>query len=311
MDPLLATLILFWLVRRAIEDGWAGIHGRTSPRIERRRAQHELEQKRRADLGRPTLGQAVAGRVVQRIAEPRERGAARRYFAELWDDAWVDAATSHREKRKKRARKAEQQAEVIDVQLCPECRLRWVTPPWTHCIGCERDQAERQSPPAAPADDEAPIPDEPIEAQGDVVDLGPDTEPIYMGQPVDDIPARPEPTPVPETDRKDTPMTTPSTINGDTVSPLENLGYADACREFNQQVVIKLDTLANNLAGVGFGAEYVQIIRDAHAGGQAFDTSTVQAQTEYAEHVRVQAELLGDIDLRDTLDDTYLAARGA
>lgn len=114
MDPVSAWLLVLatmWVLRAAAEDGYATVRGLPeSPRIARRRARQQLAQQHIAMTGQPTIGQAVASRVAQRIANPRrEIGPARRYLAGLWEDSWEDAATRHEERRRKREERRREQ----------------------------------------------------------------------------------------------------------------------------------------------------------------------------------------------------------
>ncbi len=294
MDPLTLTWLIVlaaaYFIRRSAEDGWAAVNGRTSPRIERRRAQHELAQKQRADLGRPTIGQAVTGRIAERIAEPRERGAFRRFVAELWEDSWVDAADWHRKRRARRTN-PDGPTRAMASRLCAgECG-RWVTSPWTHCVACEQDTTD----------------DDPADWWADADEVGMSDDDYLDAEVIDEPtePIDPEPIPAPEPTRKDTPVPH-QTINGDTVSPLENLAFATGCMDLDAAIRTELDTMLNNLSAAGVGPALIGAVADVKAASERFGSGAMGARTEYAEHVAVQAEIAGDAELRDTVRGTYL-----
>lgn len=294
----LFCLATAWLVRHLVEDGWAGAQGRESPRVGRRRAQHELAQKHRADTGVPTVGQAVTGRVAARIAEPRERGAFRRFLAELWQDAWVDAADQHRARRARRTQPAEP-TRAMASRLCAGGCGRWVSGEWTHCTACDHGtQTDDDEPADWWGEDPPPAPD----------DLSDITDDDYLDA---DLINEPAPNPAPEPPRKDTPMTAPTTINGDTVSPLENLGFATACLTLNAAILTELDTMANNLAAAGVGDSLIRTVRDVASAADQFATGAGGARSEYAAHVAVQADIAGDTELRNTVRGTYLDTANA
>lgn len=157
MDPLtvwIFCLATAWFIRRAVEDGWASINGRESPRIAQRRAKQELAQQ-----GGRTIGQAVSGRIADRIAEPREAGPLRRYLADLWEDSWEDARVRHEDRRRRRAEREQQELDVVDAPDDDEVRTYpcrgagcdvLVVEPAKWCDDClaqmRNDQARRAEP---------------------------------------------------------------------------------------------------------------------------------------------------------------------
>lgn len=375
MDPIsigLGILMVGCFLRYMAEEGWAAVNGRPSPRLARRRDRHEIAEKQRADLGRPTIGQAltgwlvaILGRIAGRIVDPPPPGPLRRLVAEVWEDSWVDVTDWHRAKRERRRRREEQGPDVETVVLDRhECACgRTIYGELERCAACQlaHDRQEQAAPPAdhcqmcehtgiiAVADCACPnVPGGCACAvywarmnrpPHDVVDAEPAPEPvrptecIYCGvnpvvfpelhcddcvrpRPAPDPESTeptdqpdPEPTPAPVPDRKD--PTVAPTINGDTVSPLENLGWADASRAMNADIGQRLGTIADNLAGAGCGHDFVQVVHDIRQAAERFDAATAEAQEVYARHVHHQAELAGDPDLARTVDGTYLSSATA
>jgi hypothetical protein len=114
VDPVtiwIFCLATAWVIRNLAEDGYAAVRGRTSPRIARRQAAYELAQKHAATTGTPTVGQAVTGRIADRIANPRPPGPFRRYLSGLWEDSWEDAQERHEQRRERRAEQRRKQEE--------------------------------------------------------------------------------------------------------------------------------------------------------------------------------------------------------
>src|SRR5262245_16336023 len=74
---VIATIVTRKSLRNTVVDGWHGLHGRQSPRMER----------------------AAARRTARR------EGALTRYLSELWRDSWDEALDHHRDHRRRRADK--------------------------------------------------------------------------------------------------------------------------------------------------------------------------------------------------------------
>ena len=301
MELLLISFALLWFIRRAVEDGWAASQGRESPRIARRRAQHELAQRHRADTGAPTIGQAVTGRIAQRIAEPRERGALRRFVAELWEDSWVDASDWHRARRARRDRQEQGDPDVeetvLDSRPCSGGCGRWVAGELDLCSACveSRYTWHYDDPDPDLDEDPDPIPDEPP---------APPQADTRQHDPV--------PPPAPAPLRKEAqPVTTPTTIDGDTISPLDNLAFATGCLNLNAAIAVELDTIIGNLNGAGVGPALIQAVADVKAAADQFGVAADRARAAYAQHVATQADIVGDTELRDTVAGTYLDAAHA
>jgi hypothetical protein len=159
---VMATL---WLVRMLAEEAWAAVRGQTSPRIERRRAREKLA----ADCGKPTIGQALAFRVADRIAHPPRRQWAvklRGLLDEMWDDALAEARVRHQHAHEARLRAAETRRKgrprpprgngwqartgadaptgeprsgksgPLVLEQCGRCGYAYVAAPATICDGC-------------------------------------------------------------------------------------------------------------------------------------------------------------------------------
>ncbi|WP_219414159.1 hypothetical protein [Pseudonocardia nigra] len=166
MDPVtiwIFCLATAWFIRRAVEDGYAAVRGRTSPRIARRQAAYELAQQQAAATGTPTIGQAATGRLANRIANPRPPGPFRRYLSGLWEDSWNDAEERREERRRRRAEQRREQAErdaeqrreqaereaagrpdpddALRTRKCRGCDVL-VVEPLEWCAGCQ--SAERR-----------------------------------------------------------------------------------------------------------------------------------------------------------------------
>lgn len=429
MDPftLVVVVAIGWLIRNAAEDSWAAIRGGESPRIARRRARQQITVQQAAATGRPTVGQAVAGRVATRIADRPEHGLLRplrEYLGERWADALSDSLDAHRRRREERVERDSTtgtEAPVLVARLCeggcgrlvtydgpcrvcartsppaapepepepepdpapepqPEPQPRAAPPRGTHpgicrvcmthpvatdvtgrCAKCSRGKfgyphycpgqcgepvnsrgdwcpactADRnrstarqptppppppghdespQAPPAAQHDEPPQPPDAPdtvvaelciggcgtyVVGDGPCPDCNEDREPPAL--------ETPEPAPAPDAHQEGpTPVTAPQIISGDIGSPQEALAFCDANLQVNGAALDALDTVINNLAGEGVGREFLDIIGSAFDALDTAGSAVDGARDQYVNHVRVQADLLADDDLRDTVKG-YLA----
>lgn len=320
MDPLTLTLVFAmaagWFVRNAVEDGLATWRGRESPRIARRRARHDLDLARQRAGDGPTIGQAVTGRVAHRIANPPDRHPALEYLALRWADAWDEATERHNDRVRRRAIERARAADAErDDPAGPRDRTDYAD---------IHDAEEVDQPP--PDDDRDGQPDESTgrphrwacqkcgaPADGLLCDdcLGlnrprPEPEPDDRPGDTSQTPG-PLPDQEPVTTRKDPPVSTPNTINGDVGSPTEALAFCAGALDLNTAVVYELATATDNLRGEGVGEDFLAILEQARdaVGGCSFAVDG--ARTLYADHVAAQADLLSDPDLRDTVTG-YLSA---
>lgn len=148
MELIAFCLLVSWaLVRYAATDMAAVVTGNTPPRhaerMARMRLDHEEYMARLRHRRHPTIGEAVAGRIASRIATPKPprdrsgQGPARRFFAELWEDAWNDAC----ERRAEHHRRAK--AGVLPRQraarVVRDAARRWAT-------GWRRPRPAREEP---------------------------------------------------------------------------------------------------------------------------------------------------------------------
>ena len=111
MEVLLFSIVLAWgLVRYSVTDLVATAKGTQSPRYRERKQRLKQEHERRMARMQagPTLGQAVAGRIAQRIATPKQpqehtgSGPARRFFSQVWEQSWnnaTDRVHNHRDRK--------------------------------------------------------------------------------------------------------------------------------------------------------------------------------------------------------------------
>lgn len=170
------------------------------------------------------------------------------------------------------------------VRLCGTCH----TPLYSHepgpdCGPCQVAAAARAaaSEPAEPADDLDDLDDDPT-----------DTQPIEI----------PEPTPAPDSHQEGhTPMTAPNIISGDIGSPREAVDFCDGNQQVNTAATDALHTAIANLGSQGIGVGFLNVMADPLAPIEQAGMAVDEARGQYLEHVRVQAELLADPDLRDTL----------
>ncbi|WP_226351796.1 hypothetical protein [Pseudonocardia sp. ICBG601] len=110
METILLVSLLVWgLARYAGTEVIATARGTEPPRLRdrRRRAERAHERRMAKDARRsgPTIAEALAARVAERIAHPRGRrepGPARKALGEWWADGW-DYATDRRRQRHERA----------------------------------------------------------------------------------------------------------------------------------------------------------------------------------------------------------------
>jgi len=110
MEPVIFSLLVAWaLVRYGATDLVATARGTESPRYRERRERQALQHERwmaRTQRG-PTIGQAVATRVANRIAHPKPprdrttQGPFRRFLGEWWEDSW-NHATERRHRHHER-----------------------------------------------------------------------------------------------------------------------------------------------------------------------------------------------------------------
>lgn len=189
----LAMLVATAVTRYGVTDLVATVKGTESPRHRERaqRAQlaHEREMTRLRNRHGPTIGEAVAGRIAHRIAEPkppRDRSGqrpARAYFGRLWEDSWNDAVHRH-DRRHERAQAGDLPRQRAARKAQEAVRLRWQR------YQSRRDQhagegqgaaawtAERTDPGAAPSRDDTagpPAPQDVVDAE--VVDDEPQHDP--------------------------------------------------------------------------------------------------------------------------------------
>ncbi|MPY80876.1 MAG: hypothetical protein GEV04_21050 [Actinophytocola sp.] len=100
MEPVIFSLLVAWaLVRYGATDLVATARGTESPRYRERRERQARQHERwmaRTQRG-PTIGQAVAARIANRIAHPKPprdrttQGPFRRFLGEWWEDSWNHA----------------------------------------------------------------------------------------------------------------------------------------------------------------------------------------------------------------------------
>lgn len=294
---LLATM---WLARILAEELWSAIRGKESPRIGRRRAREQLAR----DTGNPTVGQALAFRVAQRIAHPPKRrwaSALRGLLDEVWADALAEARLRHQRAHEARmrthwARRPPQGApfhaetgtdgpatpaaeDVVDTRPCRYCGIAWVVEPEEFCTACE------EQPWPAPTD--------------------PDPA---------DNPPRPQQTddnPQPDERKAIIMATATHTINGDVRDPRTALAFATSCRGFNDAAVRELDILANNMRQVGLGPGPIGEIRVLADAARSYSASNSRSVKTYAQHVVTQQDIAYDDDLKNTVRRTYLDTHGS
>ena len=111
MEPVIFSVLVAWaLVRYGATDLIATACGTESPRYRERRERQARQHERwmaRTQRG-PTIGQAVATRIANRIAHPKPprdrttQGPFRRFLGEWWEDSWNHATeTRHRHHERK------------------------------------------------------------------------------------------------------------------------------------------------------------------------------------------------------------------
>jgi hypothetical protein len=300
---VMATL---WLVRMLAEEAWAAIRGQTSPRIERRRSRERLA----AECGKPTIGQAVAFRVADRIAHPPQRRWAvklRGLLDEMWDDALTEARVRHQHAHEARMRAAQKRRaarprpprgrgweartgsdappppaeDVIDTWPCQGCDgYRQVLDPDELCDTC---QAEPDPYPWPPPDDAAT--DEPPASPPDNIDQ-------------------------PDLRKAPTMPTATFTISGDVRDPRTALNAAETMRGANNAIADEMDTLLNNMRLAELGQGMLDAIASLADEQRSYADSNAEQCRVYAGQVLAQQDIYDDDDLRDTVRDTYLDMQG-
>lgn len=297
MEMLVFSLICAWVSMRYIGgDAIAAVRGTESPRIRDRRAREQLACDRAtAGLG-PSVGQAITGRIADRIAHPpekRPRGPAREALAAWWQDVWAEADRRRRER--------------LEVQ-----RRRATTPP-------ER----RPSPPPPPPDVETDVIDV-IDAEivdDEPVDTGP-TDEDYTGptEPVSLDKDPPAPTDPPATEdpvatvhpiRGDLTMTTTSDLSGETLDPVAASAFVAGCSRVASDLVASIDQSLASLRERGVAGKPIEHLVQMQesftiAAGHASD-----ADVFFQDHIGKQQDLAADETLAGTVEDTYLGAGNA
>lgn len=142
MEPFVFALLMAWaLVRYGVTDLVATVNGTESPRYRER--QQRLTQQHERTIARlqtgPTVGQAVAGRLAQRIAHPKpptdrsEHHPLRRFLSQWWEDSWNHATERrHRHHERKHHGKLPRQRAAHKVkESCRHWYQRWRARPRT------------------------------------------------------------------------------------------------------------------------------------------------------------------------------------
>ncbi len=264
MDPvtiMLFGLAVLWMIRRGAEDVASIATGNESPRVTRLKM-------RRAE-NRLTVVEALGVRLARFIAQgrdpDRERGPARLYLSELWADSWTEVRRWHARQVAKRR------------------------PPI--------DDAPRPAQASAPAYYDDAVDAEVVDGPFYDDDIDPDVDPETT-----------EPDPARETDREDpSPMSTNNGVPADTVvvdgnvlTPRGLLEYGTNCRATNAGIDTQLEQMIAAMRKAGLSPTCIALVGRVMAAGDGFKIGVNGAITEYAEHVRIQAELAGDHALRDT-----------
>ena len=181
---VIAMFVGFW--RYGVVDAIASWRGQPTARAQDRALRQEAaakaaHERRQANLG-PTVGQALAARLAQRIADqrggepkpPREPDALYRMASNWWMDVVDDADRRHAERRMARLNAERRrdglpvidveepaEADIVDgevveeVHWCAACRRHEVPQDGWRCPDCARSGYGEQTPPVDPPDDGA------------------------------------------------------------------------------------------------------------------------------------------------------------
>lgn len=326
----LAMLVATAAVRYGVTDLVATVRGTESPRHRERQRRLELAHQRemarlQARQG-PTIGEAVAGRIASRIAEPkppRDRSGqrpARAYFGRLWEDSWNDAVDRH-ERRHERAKAGDLPRQRAARKAREAARLRW-----DRYQTRRREQAGGQGPAASwtaeradPVDEPG---DEPHSPQDDVVDAEIVDDEPPRGRPEEQHRAEPSPAPTagpgddpqdgpahepdPPTPAAQTPlatvhpithtegdittMTAPTGQNltsGETVDPESALAFSQGIGNVAQALYAELETSVANLTELGVKGAPIDKLASMQEAAQTLVSESEEASQYFSGHAEI------------------------
>lgn len=304
MEPVTFSLVMAWLLLRyGVGDAVAAWRGSESPRTVDRAARQNIDRERRAAGLGPTVGQAVRGRLAQRIANPpprpdREPGPFRTWLAEWWDDAWAGAT------ERRIARRQARHAEQLRREQEAERRRRGEDELWTRRQRRDPDpDLERE-----PADDPDVIDAEVVDTDDEPPAPEPDPapEPIDMTKP--DQPDQPE-----QHDQPDQPDTAPKEssvpnidMNGETIDPTSASAFATNCKAVADQLLVAIEqsiALLTERGVAGAPLEHFEQMRESFT----IASQAAEAANGYFEgHINTQDQIGSDDTIAGTVEGTYL-----
>jgi hypothetical protein len=280
MDPVVWSLVIAWIfIRYVVGDLIEACTGRPSPRTTQRQARQQAQKDRAAAGLGPTLGEAVSGRLANRILNPppkkphKPRGPAGQFMADWWADTCDEA--------RERTRRARQR----------------------------RLQRRNDDPTQRPQHD----PDDIVDAE--IVDPpipGTDTPP----QPNDSSTAPPTPlhrpdqptSPAPDSPREGDPMSQP---NGETVDPTSALAFTGTCKSILEQMLQQAELSIATLTEKGVAGAPIEKLEHMRENLSLALGSAQEAERYFEEHKTKQDELGSDDTLAGTQKDGYLDGAAA
>jgi hypothetical protein len=341
MEPLVLTALLLWgLTRYAGTELMATARGTEPPRIRERRERaaraHERAMAKRASRTGPSVGEALAKRIADRIANPRgpkPPGPARQAMGEWWADSW-NYATDRRRRRHERheagnlgRQRAARMFRNWFGRRGPEQDRRPSGPRWVDAqvvddaeatddivdaeVVEEPPQADtptKEKPPASPRPETPPPPREPTR---------PHDQPPATAQPDEPETATTTTNPDARTAsvhpiRKALPMTSPNPTltSGETLDPAAARAFTEQMANLGQQIHAQLELSVASLTERGVSGEPINLLCQMQENAAQFMTSSQSAKAHFERHMNTQDVVLSDDTLAGTVKtDTYLGAR--
>lgn len=285
MDPVVWSLVIAWIfIRYVVGDLIEACTGRPSPRTTQRQARQQAQKDRAAAGLGPTLGEAVSGRLANRILNPppkkphKPRGPAGQFMADWWADTCDEARERTRRARQRRLqgrnndptqRPQHDPHDIVDAEI--------VDPP---IPGTDTPRQPNGSSPAPPT-------------------------PLHRP----DQPA----SPAPDSPREDSPgegdpMSQP---NGETVDPTSALDFVGTCRAITENMLAQIEQSIATLTEKGVKGDPIEALENMRENFNLALGSAARAIDIFEGHKTKQDELASDDTLADTQKDGYLDGAAA
>ncbi|MGE3794584.1 MAG: hypothetical protein AB7I38_11730 [Dehalococcoidia bacterium] len=311
--------IVTWVVTRyGVTDVIAAARGTEPPRLRERRERHQQAMERRAQRSGPTVGEALAQRIADRIAGGggvNPPGPARQAMSDWWADCWADATDRRRGHRARRAA-----GDLPRQRMARAARRAWTGQGGPHVPHRPSTTAPRSGEvvdgeviDAAPTSQGTTATDDPPAT------TGPDTPapaPSPGGstdepkeRPTRDMPADP-PIATVHPIRRDVPtMTSTDTLNAETLDPQAGLAFAEATAKLLHDLAAQVELSSTTLTSRGVSGPVCDLFARLHDELGIAATTAEEAKTHFEEQIATQDVVHATDGLSGTVEDTYLAAR--